>query len=160
MVDSTFVESAYGCKGTGISGHKRAKGNIISVAVDKHGDVLAASVNSANTADSTAAQPLIEVAFALFSTLKRVLGDSAYDRTALKEFLEILGLDLDTTSPPLPKGVHFLPRPVRWVVEQYFGWLMRWRRLAKNYCYEALRFTSEVRWCIMATAMKRATSSV
>jgi transposase len=121
---------------------------------------LAVSVNPANMADSVTAQPLIVCVKELFGTIKRVLADSAYDRTEFKALLDEMGLDLDTTSPPLPKGTNFVPRPVRWVVEQYFGWLTRWRRIGKNYCYKAQRFTDEVRWCVFATAMKRATSSV
>jgi len=29
------------------------------------------------------------------------------------------------------KGLHVLPR--RWVVERTFGWMMRWRRLVRDY---------------------------
>ena len=32
---------------------------------------------------------------------------------------------------PLQKG--FAPLPTRWVVERTFGWMMRWRRLVRDY---------------------------
>ena len=32
---------------------------------------------------------------------------------------------------PLQKG--FAPLPNRWVVERTFGWMMRWRRLVRDY---------------------------
>lgn len=32
---------------------------------------------------------------------------------------------------PLQKG--FTPLPNRWVVERTFGWMMRWRRLVRDY---------------------------
>lgn len=155
IADSTFVESGYGCKGSGSSGYKNAKGVTLHVVIDKHRDVLAASVQAANVSDAAAACDLIKVVCEHYPSVTRLLGDKAYDKDMLKEVVSSLNVALDATSPALPKGVTFQPMPLRWRIEQFFGWLSRWRRLAKNWCYSIQCFEAEFHWCLLGLNFRR-----
>ena len=64
--------------------------------------------------------------------LKHLFADGAYDRTklldkaAFRDF--VLEIVRRTDTEP---GFKVLPR--RWVVERTFGWMIRWRRLVRDY---------------------------
>jgi transposase len=68
-------------------------------------------------------------------------------KKALKITLEIVA------KPADQKGFAVLPR--RWVVERTFSWMMRWRRLVRD--YERLPETHEamVRWAMIGLMLNR-----
>jgi putative transposase len=154
ILDSTFVESAYGCEGTDISGYKKAKGNCIHVAIDKHRDVLSISAQNARVSDSAAAVPLIEATVAQFPSIKKFLADGTYDKPTLHAVAAELGVVVDATSPPLPQGCNFNPIPLRWRVEQFFSWLAKWRRIAKNWCYSSAGFDQDLQWSVFGLTIR------
>ncbi len=64
--------------------------------------------------------------------MKHLLADGAYDRTGMADkaaFLDFL-VEIIRRSDD-QKGFQVLPR--RWVVERTFGWMIRWRRLVRDY---------------------------
>ena len=56
--------------------------------------------------------------------------DAGYDSTKTRDLLHILGYDhqIATKGKPSPIQVG-----KRWVVERTFGWMIRWRRLVRDY---------------------------
>ena len=92
---------------------------------DVLGLIVCCLITPANTADVKAGNILIKKA--VMDTIKKVLGDTAYNKLELPE-----GVELEISSkPPSAKG--FVPVKIRWVVERTFAWLSRQRRLVKDY---------------------------
>jgi transposase len=156
IIDSTFIESAYGGTGCAPNGYKRATGNSIHVLIDKQSRPLAVEVLPANLQDAAGARKLLPAAKLRFPSLRLVLGDKAYRQRPLQVERQALGLLLDADSPPLPKGVIFRPLPMRWRIEQFFAWLCKWRRIAKNWCFTVAGFSIDVQWALFAMSLRRA----
>lgn len=103
----------------GYDGAKRRKGSKTHIAVDTLGHLLALVVTSANQQDRAQVAHLAE-------TVQAVTGESpaqAAQDHAIR--LEVVKL------PNAKRGFVLLPR--RWVVERSFGWMARFRRLARDY---------------------------
>ena len=154
-IDSTFIESAFGGPGTAPNGYKRAVGCGVHVLIDKASHVLAACVLPGNRHDADGARVLLPAAKQRFKALRLVLGDKAYRQAPLVQFAAELGIELDGDSPPLPKGTIFKPMPLRWRVERYFAWLVKWRRIAKNWCFSLAGFTLDVIWSMFGLALRQ-----
>ena len=104
-------------------------------------------VHEAGLHDRYGAKLLLDDLMGRFPRMKRIWCDSAY--RGLKEWVRTtLGWDLEVVShwwsgriwlrddqepPSRPVGFVVLPR--RWVVERTFAWLVRNRRLSKDYEY-------------------------
>lgn len=64
--------------------------------------------------------------------VKHLFADAAYDRLTLMDKAVYLDFVIEIIRrSERQKGFHVLPR--RWVVERTFGWMMRWRRLVRDY---------------------------
>ena len=119
-------------------------------------------VHEAGLHDRYGAKLLLGTMRGRFPRMKKIWCDSAY--RGLKEWMKTtLGWELEVVShwwsgrvwlrddqePPIrPKGFVVLPR--RWVVERTFAWLVRNRRLSKDYEYlpeteEALVYAAMIR---------------
>lgn len=117
----------------GYDGAKRKKGSKIHMAVDTLGHLLALHVTSADQQDRAEVGKLcnavqketgksVELAF----VDQGYTGDKA-EKTAAKHKIELMVVK----ALGAKKGFVLLPR--RWVVERSFAWLVRCRRLAKDY---------------------------
>jgi transposase len=117
----------------GFDGHKKTKGSKVHMAVDTLGNLLSLLVTPANK------QERAQVA-ELTKDVQKITGDSvqiAYvdqgytgedaAHAAEKNGLKLFVVKLEEAK----RGFVLLPR--RWVVERSFGWLARFRRLAKDY---------------------------
>jgi transposase len=64
--------------------------------------------------------------------LKHLFAYSAYDRGKLMDKAAFLDFVIEIVRKMEgQQGFEVLPR--RWVVERTFGWMMRWRRLVRDY---------------------------
>ena len=64
--------------------------------------------------------------------LKHIFADSAYDRGKLMDKAAFLDFVIEIVRKMEgQQGFEVLPR--RWVVERTLGWMMRWRRLVRDY---------------------------
>jgi len=77
--------------------------------------------------------------------LVRLIGDKAYDSNPLDAQLAAKGIDMiapnHVTRRVQTQDRRKLPRyKRRWLIERFFSWLMRWRRLVTRYEHKAENF--------------------
>jgi transposase len=134
IVDSQSVRAAANVprSTTGWDGGKRVGGRKRHLVEDCLGLVLAVAVTAASVQDRDAAVPLLERLRRLYFSVRLVWADGGYagrlvDWAAgkLHLTLEIVKRSDDTTG--------FVVLPRRWVVERMLSWLMRSRRLVRDY---------------------------
>lgn len=134
-IDSQSVKTAGPGEERGRDAHKRVVGRKRHILTDTLGLLLMVVVSAADVDDGNAApQVLAEVRPADFPRLETVFGDSKYNNRKLDAYLaaERPGWRVEVTEKPAEaKG--FVPVKKRWVVEQAFGVLGRWRRHARDY---------------------------
>jgi len=108
-----------------------------------------------STADARAAHALLPAVKAAHPNITAVLGDRAYSGQPLAQLAGELGLSIDASSPALPKGITFEPMPVRWRIEQFFSWLVKWRRIARVWAYGISGFARDVMWSAFGLQLRR-----
>jgi putative transposase len=142
IVDSQSVKSVEeSAHPSGYDAHKNVKGRKRHLLVDTLGLVLSVYVTSADVQDRVGAQCLLAGLKPFVPRLKKIWADGAYSGEKLAGWckeqggweLEIVERYADT------KG--FIVLPHRWIVERTLSWLIRNRRLSKD--YERMVQTSE-----------------
>src|SRR5215217_7536013 len=136
IIDSQSVktteESAHP---SGYDAHKNLKGRKRHLLVDTLGLPLSVYVTSADVQDRGGAQCLLAGLKPFVPRLKKIWADGAYTGEKLARWCEEQGRwDLEIverSSSTDTEGFAVLPR--RWIVERTFGWLIRNRRLSKDY---------------------------
>jgi transposase len=116
----------------GWDGAKRRKGSKVHLAVDTLGDLLAIHVTPANAQDRDQVALLATaVQQETGETVTLAYVDQGYTGDRPREAAATQGIDLAVVRVPGAKrGFVLLPR--RWVVERDFGWMSRFRRLARD----------------------------
>jgi transposase len=117
----------------GYDGHKRKKGSKTQLAVDTLGHLLALQVTPANAQDRAQVETLAAAMQEVTGeTVELAYVDQGYTGEAAAQDAAAPGIHLEVVKLPQAKrGFVLLPR--RWVVERSFGWLARFRRLARDY---------------------------
>src|SRR4051812_25414385 len=128
----TVEESAHP---SGYDAHKNIKGRKRHLLVDTLGLPLSVYVTSADVQDRVGAQCLLAGLKPFVPRLKKIWADGAYTGEKLARWCEEQGRwDLEIVernNSTDTEGFVVLPR--RWIVERTFGWLIRNRRLSKDY---------------------------
>jgi transposase len=116
----------------GWDGAKRRKGAKVHLAVDILGHLLAIHDTPASAQDHDQVSELADaVQTATGQTVTLAYLDQAYTGHAPQQAAAEHGIDLAVVRLPTAKrGFVLLPR--RWVVERDFGWMSRFRRLARD----------------------------
>ena len=126
----TVEESAHP---SGYDAHKNVKGRKRHLLVDTLGLPLSAYVTSADVQDRVGARCLLAGLKPFVPRLKKIWADGAYTGEKLAGWLEERGgwkleiVERDREA----RGFEVLPK--RWIVERTFSWLIRNRRLSKDY---------------------------
>lgn len=117
----------------GYDGAKRKNGSKVHIAVDTLGPLLALKVTAASEQDrAQVAELTAELQAVTGGTVGVAFVDQGYTGAATAADARHNGIRLEVVKHPRAKrGFVLLPR--RWVVERSFGWLGRFRRLARDY---------------------------
>jgi transposase len=117
----------------GYDGAKKRKGNKVHLAVDTLGHLLALSVSAASEQDRAHVAELAEkVQAETGEAVEVAYVDQGYTGEQAALAAAAHGIRLEVVKLETAKrGFVLLPR--RWVVERSFGWLARFRRLARDY---------------------------
>jgi transposase len=117
----------------GYDGAKRRKGSKVHLAVDTLGHLLALHVTPANEQDREQVGELAQqVQEVTGEAVEMVFVDQGYTGDQAQEQAEKQGIALMVVKHTEAKnGFVLLSR--RWVVERSFGWVARFRRLARDY---------------------------
>jgi transposase len=117
----------------GYDGYKRRKGSKVHMAVDTLGNLLALHVTPANEQDRDQVAILSEaVQQVTGESVQLAYVDQGYTGDDPDGDAASYGIHLEVVKlSEAKKGFVLLPR--RWVVERSFGWMARFRRLARDY---------------------------
>ena len=134
ILDSQSVKSD-GHGGTvGYDAGKKISGRKRHLLVDTLGLVLGVAVTAASVPDRAGAQTLLGRVLGWFTWLRRMWVDGGYSgpefAQSVRDQRPNLEVEVVKRSDDI-SGFKVLPR--RWVVERTFGWLMRHRRLVRDY---------------------------
>jgi transposase len=156
IVDSQSVKAdAVVPKATsGYDGGKKIGGRKRHIVVDTLGLLLVVMVTAASVTDRLAGQQLLTAARERSFRLTLVWADSGYTGMLVDFCAKVLRLVLQVVKrTDDTAGFKVLPR--RWVVERTIGWLMRTRRLTRD--YERRPDTSEamVMWSMTILMSRR-----
>ena len=131
VLDSQSVK-APAAKERGFDGGKKITGRKRHVAVDTDGRLLMINLTTADISDAAGAQMILDAIRKRWPWLKHLFADGAYDRGQLMDKAAFLDFVIEIVRKMEDQqGFEVLPR--RWVVERTFGWMMRWRRLVRDY---------------------------
>lgn len=168
ILDSQSARTTEQGGARGYDGAKKVNGRKRHLLVDTTGLVMKAKAHPADLADREGARLLLEPAVAAFPRLGYLWADAGYRGEALREWVtERLGLSLeivqrksrwawvrnDVEPEPIPAGFEVVKR--RWVVERTFAWIMRNRRMSRDYEFLAETTEALVYICMIGLMLKR-----
>lgn len=117
----------------GYDGAKRKRGSKVHMSVDTLGHLLALHVTAANEQDRTQVEQMAQQVQAVTGdNVEIAFVDQGYTGEQPVQSAATHGIQLEVVKLPTARhGFVLLPR--RWVVERSFGWVARFRRLARDY---------------------------
>jgi transposase len=131
VIDSQSVK-APAAEVRGFDAAKKIVGRKRHIAVDTDGRLLMVNLTTADISDSAGAQAILDGIRKRWPWVKHLFADGAYDRLKLMDKASYLDFVVEVVRRcDDQKGFKVLPR--RWVVERTFGWMIRWRRLVRDY---------------------------
>lgn len=158
-LDSQSVKTTEIANERGYDAGKKVKGRKRHILVDTLGLLLIVVVHAASIQDRDGAKLVLEKVPGHLTRLRRIWADGAYAGELVQWVKTTCDCELDLVkrSDKL-KGFQVLPH--RWVVERTFGWLNRYRRLAKDYersveSSEAMIHIAMIRLMLARLARKR-----
>lgn len=132
VLDSQTVKAPHAPGGGGYDAAKKTKGRKRHVAVDTDGRLLMVNLTAADVQDAAGAELILVAVRKRWPWLKHLFADGAYDRGKLASLAAYRDFTIEVVRKlDGQQGFRVLPR--RWVVERTFAWLMRWRRLVRDY---------------------------
>jgi putative transposase len=157
IVDSQSVKTPDQAGERGYDAGKKIAGRKRHLAVDCLGLILAVMITPASMQDRDAARPLIRKLVDLFGRLQIIWADGGYLGALVAWVKQLrpfgkLRLEIVRRCDDV-KGFMVLPR--RWVVERTFGWLVKSRRLCRDYEVRLDHSESMVRICMIRIMVKR-----
>jgi putative transposase len=155
-IDSQSVPISHIGGAKGIDGGKKVKGRKRHIAVDTLGLLIAVAVTPANWSDGPAAcNVLAQLTWAAFPRLRVLYGDARYCGPVLEAWLGRHGW-YRVEVVKRPEGAKgFVPLPKRWVVERTFAWLLRYRRLDREWEYHAASSEARVKIACIHLMLRR-----
>ena len=129
IIDSQSVKTTEAGGPRGYDAGKKINGRKRHALVDTDGRGLLVEPHPASIQDRDGGGPILHASRRFFPFIERAFADAGYDHervtTATTIVVEIVR--------KLPDQVGFTVLPRRWVVERFFAWIGRNRRLAKDF---------------------------
>jgi putative transposase len=129
VIDSQSVKTTEAGGPRGYDAGKKINGRKRHAMVDTDGRALVLQAHPASTQDRDGAVPLLKASRAAFPFVERAFADSAY---AAERVAKATRIAIEIVRKH-PDQVGFAVHPRRWVVERFFAWIGRNRRLAKDF---------------------------
>jgi transposase len=156
VVDSQTVKAAdtVGSVSRGFDAGKKINGRKRHIAVDVEGFLLAVVVTAASVGDRMGAKLLVIALLNTCTRLRLVWADSGYDGKPLARWVHAVANI--TVSVIKRSELHaFKVVPRRWVVERSFGWLVRYRRLVRDWERRTEHHEAMVYWANIMIMTRR-----
>jgi transposase len=156
IVDSQMIKAHDTVPRTtsGYHGGKKITGRGRHVAVGTGGWLLALVVTAASVSDKTGAKILLIRLFDAFSTLKIMWAGTGYNgKPPARHAQAVAAITIEVVARTSPHSFQVLRR--RWVVERTFGWLMRYRRLARDYERTTANSEAMIYWATLIIMTRR-----
>ncbi|MGH6830624.1 MAG: IS5 family transposase [Methylocella sp.] len=129
IVDSQSVKTTEAGGPRGYDAGKKINGRKRHALVDTDGRALLLEPHSASVQDRDGGGPLLGASRALYPFITRVFADSGYNHERVEKATNI-AVEI---VRKIAAQVGFVVLPRRWVVERFFAWICRNRRLAKDF---------------------------
>ena len=129
IVDSQSVKTTEAGGPRGYDAGKKINGRKRHAMVDTDGRGVMLQVHPASVQDRDGAIPLLQASRGLLPFIERVFADSAY---AAERVANATSIIIEIVRKHVGQ-IGFAVHPRRWVVERFFAWLGRNRRLAKDF---------------------------
>lgn len=139
ILDSQSVKTSEGGEQRGVDVHKQTPGRKRHIVTDTLGLLLIVLVHSASVQDATGGYQVLQKFFGIIKhsvhnrwcRFKLLWADAAYAHL-VENVRKTFGWKLEIVRrSDQAKGFEVLPH--RWIVERTFGWLGRYRRLARDF---------------------------
>jgi transposase len=129
VLDSQSVKTTEAGGPRGYDAGKKVKGRKRHALVDTNGRALVLHAHRASVQDRDGSVPLLKASRKLFPFIERVFADSAYAADRVMH-ATVIAIEIVRKRPG---QIGFAVHPRRWVVERFFAWINRNRRLAKDF---------------------------
>jgi putative transposase len=129
VIDTQSVKTTEAGGPRGFDAAKKIKGRKRHALVDTDGRALEVQVQPASVQDRDGAQSVLKASRARFPFIQTVFADSVYAGDKVANATSIVVEIVRKLADQV--GFQVLPR--RWVVERFFAWINRNRRLAKDF---------------------------
>jgi len=138
----------------GYDAGKKVNGRKRHIVTDTLGLLLVVMVTTASVQDRDGGADILKLAHKLVPTLRHVFADGGYAGRLVTKAKRYWKITIEIVKKPREQR-GFSPLPRRWVVERTFAWLMRWRRLVRD--YERFPETHEamVKWAMVGLMLNR-----
>jgi len=160
IIDSQSVKTPDQAGERGYDAGKKIKGRKRHLAVDVSGLILTLVITSAAVQDRDAAKTLIQPLLGLFGRLQIIWADGGY-LGALVQWVKRLRpfgkLHLDIVRR-CDRSAGFKVLPKRWIIERTFGWLVKSRRLGRDYEVRLDHSEAMIRICMIRIMVRRLAS--
>jgi transposase len=129
IIDSQSVKTTEAGGSRGYDAGKKINGRKRHALVDTDGRGLVLETHSASIQDRDGGGPLLRFSRRIFPFIQRVFADSGYAGAKVTT-ATLIAVEIVRKHP---NQIGFAVNPRRWVVERFFAWIGRNRRLAKDF---------------------------